>query len=263
MQIKVAISSVVKLSVDLAALLTLPVAGLVWLVSPYIPDMFIIGLAIEIALLFAAVFLLALRYKYRLRWLLFRVALFSCSACFAIFALNIRIAVEHHIGEPYNYDAFNGICGRTNRAVPGPGRAFAVLREVECTDAPFVPASTDYFVFVHSGVTSENGYYDLAFSYRVWSDDDDSTEPTVTWLGESSLLIGSGVASTVWTKRSDVNGVQVSYHTRGRKVRREYWWRSVIRRGAIAEDERNFPQRVASNLRLRSLIWSRARCASR
>ncbi len=231
LEIRVDISFTVRRATDLAAILTLPVAGLVWVIWLYLPDWLVIGLGVGITVLFASIFFLAWRYKYRCDWLLSRVALLGCSACFTILAWNHKIAFEHEIGEPNNYDAFNGVCGRVNRVLLGPNRVVVVLREVECTGAPIIPPSRDYFVFVHADGNGENDYRNLALSYRVYSDSDSGwrTEPTLKWLRGSSLLVSMGATSYIWTKRSSVNDVQISYSAGGTEISDEYRWAKCAR----------------------------------
>lgn len=220
------ISSAIRRATNLAAILTLPAAAVVWLIALYLPDWLLIGLGVGITVLFASIFVLAWRYKYRYSWLLFRVALLSCSAGFTISACSDKAAFARKIGEPNNYDAFDGVCGRVNRTFPGPSQVVAVLREVECTGAPIIPPLRDYFVFVHSGDRSDNQYRDLALGYRVYSDLDGGwrTEPTLEWLNRSSLLVSMGAASYFWTKKPSVNGVQIRYSVGGTKISDEYRW---------------------------------------
>lgn len=219
-------SSAVRRATDLAAILILPAAAVVWLVALYLPDWLVIGLGVGITILFTSVFILAWCHRYRYGWLLFRVVLLSCSASFTIFAWNNRVSFVREIGEPNDYDAFEGVCGRVDRAFPGPNRVVAVLREVECTGAPIIPPLRDYLVFVHSDGRSANDYRNLALGYRVYSDLDGGwrTEPTLRWLSGSSLLVSMGAASYIRTKRSSVNDVQISYSVGGTKISDEYRW---------------------------------------
>jgi hypothetical protein len=208
---------------DPAAALILPIAAVAWLFSLYLPGPLIISLGTGTAILCTSVLPLAWRYKYRFSWLLFRVVLLVLSTCLIIFAWNNKSAFEHNIGEPDNYD---GVCGRATKVLPGPNRVVAVLREVECTGAPFGSPWRDYFIFVHSKGNGENDYRSLALSYRVSSESDNgwSTERKLKWLSGSSLLIGTGTASDIWTKRRSVNAIRITYAAEGTKITHKYRW---------------------------------------
>jgi hypothetical protein len=120
------------------------------------------------------------------------------------------------IGQADEYDAWNGGCGRIETSVPSGGSEMATLREVECTGAPIVPPSRDYFIFIHRMGTSELNERGLAIAYRVFSDTGEwNLAPKLLWTSTSSLHITTGIPSIVTSQRSDIDGVRVTIRIGG------------------------------------------------
>ena len=125
------------------------------------------------------------------------------------------------IGNRNEYDAFRGGCARSEQDFASPGGTMvAALRLVECSGAPVVPPSRDYFIFVHKlNYTDANDKDTLAVGYREWSDAAGwRTEPKVTWLRDSLLQVHMGNPSLTTTKRFNVNGIDVIYASGGIKL---------------------------------------------
>jgi hypothetical protein len=124
-------------------------------------------------------------------------------------------------GIPGDYDAWNGGCGARQRDVSNAAHLIATLREVECTGAPIIPPSRDYFVFVHGADETPNRR-NLILAYREWADDDAGDNGRVAlrivWTDESVLTIVSGRPSQVRLSNSHVNGITVD-HVIGKGVR--------------------------------------------
>jgi hypothetical protein len=122
------------------------------------------------------------------------------------------------IGSRAEYDGFNGVCRASEQQVSGPEHMAGTLRTVECTGAPIVPASRDYFIFIHNTAGSHVNTQDsLAVGYREYSDAPGwRFQPDVVWPSRTSLRVAMGVPSYVTTKRSEVNGINVSYARGGR-----------------------------------------------
>ena len=68
-----------------------------------------------------------------------------------------------------DYDAWNGGCGTRERNVTSAAGVIATIREVECTGAPMLPPSRDYFVFVH-GANESIDRKTLVLAYREWAE---------------------------------------------------------------------------------------------
>ena len=117
-------------------------------------------------------------------------------------------------GIPSDYDAWNGDCGTRERNLSNGAGVVATLREVECTGAPIVPPSRDYFVFVR-GAHQNVGRKTLVLAYREWADDEARgawrLAPRIAWTSESALTIESGRPSIVPLERTCMDGVTVDH----------------------------------------------------
>lgn len=124
-------------------------------------------------------------------------------------------------GIPSDYDAWNGVCGTRQRDISNAAGLIATLREVECTGAPIIPPSRDYFVFVHDANETPHRR-NLILAYREWDDEQAGNKwrvaPRITWKDESVLTIVSGQPSQVRLSRSHVDGITVD-HAVGKGVR--------------------------------------------
>jgi hypothetical protein len=150
------------------------------------------------------------------------------------FVLNISLAAalltgcggsQPPIGNRNEYDAFRGVCTRSEQDFMSPnGGIVAALRLVECSGAPIVPASRDYFIFVHKlNDIDANNEDTLVLGYREWQDFTSfRVEPTVAWVGDSLLQVRTGVPSLITTKRTDVNGIRVTYGSGGTDIGEEH-----------------------------------------
>ncbi len=120
-----------------------------WFGSLYVSLSFIVILAAGNALFVLAVLWL-LRLRTRRGWLMFELFVLVAAQTLFLLAVQRRVHWDDRMGNPGDYDAWNGVCGRAQSVIRGSGGAEATLRLVECTGAPIVPPSRDYFVFVHS-----------------------------------------------------------------------------------------------------------------
>lgn len=104
------------------------------------------------------------------------------------------------------------------------GRMVAALRLVECSGAPIVPPSRDYFIFIHQlNDIDANNKDTLVLGYREWSDAASwRVEPKITWLRNSLLQVRMGIPSLITTKRTDVGDVNVTYGSGGTDIGDEH-----------------------------------------
>lgn len=149
-----------------------------------------------------------------------------------VIPLTYFYATSQPIGDSSEYDAFNGVCARNERVVPSGGGIIATLRQVECTGAPIVPPTRDYFVFIHR-VGASDSRANLVLRYRQGSDDADwVTAPRLTWKDASSLSIAMGVPTTMFNyptmMRTDIGGTKITYSvgSGGLKIRNAYQFQS-------------------------------------
>ena len=149
-----------------------------------------------------------------------------------VIPLTYLYATSQPIGERTEYDAFNGVCARNESAVPSADGTVAMLRQVECTGAPIIPPTRDYFVFIHR-VGASDSRANLVLRYREGSDDADwVTAPRLTWKAASSLSIAIGVPTTMFNyptmMRTDIGGTRVTYSVGkgGLKIRNAYQFQS-------------------------------------
>ena len=177
------------------------------------------------ALLLATALWFVVRANHSRGWLIFGLVVLSTAECLFLLAVRHQVSWRDRIGNPGDYDAWNGVCGRAQSVVRGPGDAVAVLRQVECTGASIVPPFREYFVFVHGPQDSADDPGTLALGYREWSDDPGwRFEPEIKWRDKSSLRIAMGAPSFVTRKRNDVQGVGITYEAGGVTVRDPYLW---------------------------------------
>jgi hypothetical protein len=145
----------------------------------------------------------------------------ALSSCVAAALLAGCGGSQPPIGNPNEYDVARGGCARSEQDFASPsGTMVAALRLVECTGAPVVPPSRDYFIFVHKlNEIDANNKDTLVLGYREWSDAAGwRTEPKVTWLRDSLLQVHMGSPSLTTTKRFKVNGIDVIYASGGIKI---------------------------------------------
>lgn len=208
-------SSVARGFLNVLATAALVVATLSWSLPIYVQRTFFYALALAICLLVVA----AVHFRLA-RW---TVVVLGTALCITLIACYAKTSSAYFTGDPSNYGAFNGVCGRAQHVVAGSSGDVAVLREVECTGAPIVPGSRDYFVFVHRGNESHNNLSNLVLGYREWGSDADwRTAPTVAWIGVSSLQIRMGSPSIIMSQRSAIGDVSIQYRVGGRNVSDEY-----------------------------------------
>lgn len=117
------------------------------------------------------------------------------------------------VGDRSEYDSSYGVCARRTTSVPNSHGFIAVLRQVECTGAPIVPASRDYFVFVHSKGAPDDAAT-LILAYREWSDSTSwQLEPRLIWDNGTALRVEMGQPSFITAKRSSAFGISIHYLT--------------------------------------------------
>jgi hypothetical protein len=205
----------------LAALGLFCLAVYCWFDSLYLSLSFIVLLASGSAIFVFAVLWL-LRLRTRRGWLIFELFVLVAAESLLLFAVQRRVHWDDRMGNPGDYDAWNGVCGRAQSVIRGSGGAEATLRLVECTGAPIVPPSRDYFVFVHGRQDRGNYLSTLALAYREWSDDDWQVRPDIKWLDKSELQIGMGNPSFTTRRRTELQGVRIIYAPGGSATRDSY-----------------------------------------
>lgn len=192
-----------------------------WFDSLYASLSFIVILAAGNAIFVLAVFWL-LRLRTRRGWLIFELFVLVAAQTLFLLAVQRRVHWDDRMGNPGDYDAWNGICGRAESVIRGSGGAEATLRLVECRGAPMVPPSRDYFVFVHSRQDRADDLSTLALAYREWSDDDWQVGPDIEWLDRSQLQIAMGNPSFTSRRRTEVQAVRIIYAPGGSATRDSY-----------------------------------------
>ena len=212
-----------RLTFDLAAIFIPSLAACFWAQAVYVSLGAFIGLAVGIAVCLAAMISMYCRYQYSGSWLTVRVVAFSIALLFLLGGAQHRLAWQHNIGSFSEYDPWNGGCGRSDAVFRSTGGSVAVLRQVECTGAPIVPPSRDYFVFIHRPGDDHNDKNTLVLGYRAWAGDPGwRIEPTLAWAGNSLLRIRMGEPSFVTERRDALGNVKLTYTPGGMRISDSY-----------------------------------------